>query len=67
MSRHEERTYRKKISSSDMTSFHVVVKETDLWVSADRNLEKETTDLVFEYRKQLETYISMHPEFATSL
>jgi uncharacterized protein len=67
MSRHEERTYRKKVSSNDMTSFHVAVKETDLWVSADRNLEKETADLVFQYRKQLETYISMHPEFATSL
>jgi ApbE superfamily uncharacterized protein (UPF0280 family) len=67
MSRHEERTYRKKVSTSNMTSFHVAVKETDLWVSADRNLEKETTDLVFEYRKQLETYISIHPEFATSL
>jgi ApbE superfamily uncharacterized protein (UPF0280 family) len=67
MSRHEERTYRKKVSTSDMTSFQVAVKETDLWVSADRNLEKETTDLVFEYRNQLETYISIHPEFATSL
>jgi len=67
MSRHEERTYRKKVSTSDMTSFHVTVKETDLWVSADRNLEKETTDLVFECRNQLETYISIHPEFATFL
>jgi uncharacterized protein len=67
MSRHEERTYRQKVSTSDMTSFQVAVKETDLWVSADRNLVKETTDLVFEYRNQLETYISIHPEFATSL
>jgi ApbE superfamily uncharacterized protein (UPF0280 family) len=67
MSRHEERTYRKKVNTSDITSFQVAVKETDLWVSADRNLEKETTDLVFEYRMQLETYISIHPEFATSL
>ncbi len=50
-----------------MTSFHVAVKETDLWVSADRNLVKETTDMVFEYRDQLERYIRSHPEFATSL
>ncbi|MBW1703878.1 MAG: UPF0280 family protein [Deltaproteobacteria bacterium] len=67
MSRHEERSYRNKVSTSDMTSFHVAVKETDLWVSADRNLEKETTNLVFECRKQLEMYIKIHPEFATSL
>ncbi|MBW2614894.1 MAG: UPF0280 family protein [Deltaproteobacteria bacterium] len=67
MSPHEERSYRNKVSTSDMASFHVAVKETDLWVSADRNLEKETTDLVFECRKQLETYISIHPELATTL
>lgn len=50
-----------------MVSFQVGVKETDLWVSADENLEKETTDLVFKYRHQIEDYISRHPEFMTSL
>ena len=67
MSRHEERTYRKMVSTKDMTSFTVTVKETDLLISADRKLEKETADLVFECRGQLETYINIHPEFATSL
>ncbi len=50
-----------------MVSFQVAVKETDLWVSADKKLEKETRDLVFRYRHQVETYISGHPEFMTSL
>ena len=67
MPRHKERTYRKKVVARDMTSFRVTVRETDLWVSADRNLEKETANLVFECREQLQTYISIHPEFATAL
>jgi hypothetical protein len=62
-----ERFYRKRISPRDLVSFHVVVKETDLWVSADLNLEKQTRDLVFQCRHQLETYIDSHPEFVTSL
>jgi len=67
MSLPEKRNYRKRINAGDMVSFHVEVKETDLWVSADINLEKETRDLVFDLRQQLEEYIRTHPEFVTSL
>lgn len=63
----EKRTYRKRIRAGHMISFHVVVKQTDLWVSAETKLEKETADLVFDCRQQLESYISAHPEFATTL
>jgi len=63
----EKRTYRKRVSAGDLVSFHVAVKQTDLWVSAETNLEQETRDLVFDCRHQLETYISSHPEFATAL
>jgi ApbE superfamily uncharacterized protein (UPF0280 family) len=63
----EKRTYRKRVSTGDLVSFHVAVKQTDLWVSAESNLEQETRDLVFDCRHQLESYISAHPEFATSL
>jgi hypothetical protein len=38
-----ERHYRQRVKAADLVSFHVVIKETDLWVMADRNLEKETT------------------------
>ena len=62
-----ERTYRKTLTDKHLVSFRVVVKETDLWVSADSDLEKETKDLVFNYRHKLETYISSHPDFATTL
>ena len=62
-----ERTYRRRVTSADLVSFHVAIKETDLWVSADINLEKETRDLIFDCRQQLETYINIHPEFVASL
>ena len=67
MSQYRERFYRKKTNVEDLVSFHMVVKETDLWISAERDLEKEARDLAFNCRQQLETYIKIHPEFATSL
>lgn len=63
----EERTYRKKVETSDLVSFNIVVKETDLWVGADMDLEKETRDLIINCRRQLEAYIRLHPEFAVTL
>jgi ApbE superfamily uncharacterized protein (UPF0280 family) len=67
MVEYTERTYRKRVNARDLVSFHVVVKETDLWVSADHNLEKVTRDLVLNQRHQLENYIGMHPDFLTTL
>lgn len=62
-----ERDYRKRVVAGDLVSFHVAVKETDLWVSADQSLEKETRDLILNYRHQLESYINSHPDFLTTL
>ena len=67
MPTYSERSYRKKTNIGDLVSFHTVIKETDLWISAERDLEKEARDLVVDCRQQLETYIKMHPEFAASL
>lgn len=67
MPQYRERTYRKRVSAKDLTCFSVAVKETDLWVCADKNLEKETRDLIFDCRHQLESYIKSHPEFPNSL
>ena len=63
----EERLYRKWIGAEDLVSYRVVVKESDLWVLADENLEKETRDLLIDCRHQLESYMHLHPEFATRL
>jgi len=62
-----QRFYRKRVKSEDLVSFEVMVKETDLLVSADQKLEKETRDLVFESRHQIESYIQTHPDFLTAL
>ncbi|MFC1579449.1 UPF0280 family protein [Thermodesulfobacteriota bacterium] len=67
MEEYRERKYRESVQAKGLETFHVVVKETDLWVSAGRLLEKETEDLVFEYRAQLESYIQNHPDFSTTL
>ncbi len=62
-----ERTYRNRVYAKGLVSFRVLVKQTDLWVSAGKNLEKETRDAIFDARNQLETYIHSHPGFVTSL
>ncbi|HJX33892.1 MAG TPA: UPF0280 family protein [Desulfatiglandales bacterium] len=67
MKLYQERTYRKRVTAHDLASFNVRIKETDLLVSSDRDLYKETIDLVFDYRHQLESYIKSHPEFLTTL
>lgn len=67
MNHYTQRTYRQRVQAEDLTCFRVMVKETDLWVCADQDLEKKTKDLVLEYRLQLEQYIRSHPDFLTTL
>lgn len=62
-----ERLYRKRIKAPGLVSFQLSIKETDLWIGADRILEKEARDLILGYRQQIESYIGMHPEFLTTL
>jgi uncharacterized protein len=62
-----ERHYRNRVKVKDLNTFHVSIKETDLWVSAERDLKKETEDIVHELRYRLEGYIETHPEFLTTL
>jgi len=50
-----------------LVTFEVAVKETDLQVSAEQKFEKETSDLVFESRHQIESYIQTHADFLTAL
>jgi ApbE superfamily uncharacterized protein (UPF0280 family) len=64
---YSERFYRRRVRSRGLVSFEVAVKETDLQVSAEKSLEKETRDLVFACRHQIESYINTHPDFLTTL
>jgi ApbE superfamily uncharacterized protein (UPF0280 family) len=61
------RTYRNLVKSEDLTPFRVTIRETDLFLLANRRLESETKDAVIRYRWQLEEYIRCRPEFQTSL
>lgn len=67
MIKYRDRTYRKHIKIKDLISFQVIVKETDLWISADKNLEEEARDFVFNCRNTIETYIRSYPAFMSAL
>lgn len=62
-----QRTYRNRVSKGTLKSFHLQVKETDLYISADRNLERFARKSVHKHRKYLEEYIRYHPAFLNSL
>jgi hypothetical protein len=47
--------------------FQVKYRETDLWIRARRNLEREASEAVLSCRLQLEGYIAKHPDFLKSL
>ena len=62
-----ERSYRNLVNTEKLTTFQVVVKETDLLVHAARKLVAETRELVLEHRGYVEAYIKAHPDFLTTL
>jgi ApbE superfamily uncharacterized protein (UPF0280 family) len=64
---YEKRVYRDTVKASDLVSFSVVVKETDLFVLAEKDLSEKTLELVLKHRRQLELYIQGHPDFLKSL
>jgi len=64
---YEPRTYRHSIKNNDLISFNTVVEETDLYISASSNLQREAYKLVSKYRDILKRYIEQHPSFLTSL
>lgn len=62
------RFYRyQHLSKKGWVTFEVKYRETDLWVRAKRNLEKEALAAVLNCRHQLEQYIARFPEFLHSL
>ena len=48
-------------------SFQTRYRETDLWIRAQRPLEEEALAAVLNCRRQLDEYISQHPDFLPSL
>ncbi len=64
---YKERTYRKWVKSEDLVSFEVIEKETDLMISATKNLEAKARESVLNHRKGLEDYVKKDPVFWSSL
>ena len=64
---YEPRIYRHWSKDKDLTSFNVMVEETDLYIRASTNLNRKARKLVLKYRNALERYIERYPEFLTSL
>ncbi len=61
---YQKRTYRWLIDSDEaLAVFEVRVRETDLWMQADKPLNAETRELVLKYRGFIEAYIRNHPGF----
>lgn len=64
----QERTYRSEVTPPEgLTSFRVVVEQTDLWIAAESDLVAEAYESVRRHRGVLESYIARHPGFETSL
>jgi hypothetical protein len=63
----EPRTYRHWINGADLVDAVVMVKETDLYIRAQRNLKEEAKASILKYRAYLEEYIKTNPHFLAAL
>lgn len=61
------RSYRHRAKSAGLITAQVKVKETDLHIQADRDVQRRAQELVLQCRLLLEEYIVRHPYFYTSL
>jgi ApbE superfamily uncharacterized protein (UPF0280 family) len=62
----QPRTYRRSVDPKGLVTFEVVVRETDLAISALTDLREEATALVTALRADIEGFASRHPRFLTS-
>lgn len=61
--KYQERNYRFLQGGEGLIPFQVQVKETDLYIRAEKELKKEASEAIIALRFQLEKYISQRPEF----
>jgi len=64
---YQKRFYRGLAKSSDLFGQEVVVKETDLFIFAEKDVRLIAEEIVKKYRAQIEDYIKKRSEFMTSL
>ncbi len=64
---YEPRTYRHPARGNNLVSFSAVIKESDLYIQARRNLRRKALKALLKYRTTLERYIEQHPYFLTAM
>jgi ApbE superfamily uncharacterized protein (UPF0280 family) len=67
---YQPRSYRHWITGNtgkDLVAFNVTVKETNLYIRANKNLKSKALKLVLKYRGLIERYGERHPAFLSSL
>ncbi len=64
---YEERFYRKVIKPADLVCYRVEHQETDLFCCTRTDLRDYIRERVLIYRRQLDRYIEIRPEFRHSL
>ncbi|MDP2921440.1 MAG: UPF0280 family protein [Candidatus Omnitrophota bacterium] len=64
---YQKRFYREWTKDGDLIGQEVIVRETDLFVFAERDIKAIAEKVVKKYRGQIEGYIKKRPEFMESL
>jgi hypothetical protein len=62
-----ERFYRKWVDPGNLVTREIVVGETDIFISALKDVSAAAEELVRKYRGQISGYIKKHPDFQNSL
>ena len=63
----KDRFYRRFKTSKQLLAFQVMVKESDLYIYAEKKLEIEAREILYEQRGYIESFIQQRPDFETSL
>jgi len=64
---YERRFYREWVGPGDLVRQEVIVAETDIFISSEKDIKKTAQGIVKKYRTQIEDYIKLDPRFKTSL
>jgi len=64
---YQKRFYREWPNRNDLIAQEVIVKETDLFIFADKDVKDIANNIVKKYRREIENYIKKRPIFQTSL
>ncbi len=64
---YKEREYRRWVKSDGLVTFEVKEAQTDLFISAAKNLINQARESVLNHREAIQEYIDEYPHFYTSL